>query len=145
MEKRFDTNKLVPEIYNKVLELEKSIQASSLEKTHLELIKLRASQINGCAYCINMHTEDALKLGETVKRIALLNAWRDTDLFSAEEKVILAMTEEVTLIHQDGLSDSTYDKASKYFDKEYIALIIMTIITINAWNRIAISSKEIVR
>ena len=145
MEKRLDINKLVPEVYNKVLELEKSIQVSALDKIHLELIKLRASQINGCAYCLDMHTEDALKLGETVKRIALLNAWRDTEIFSTEEKVILEITEEVTLIHQEGLTDATYDKASRYFDKQYIALIIMTVITINAWNRIAISSKEIVK
>lgn len=145
MEKRLDISKLIPDVYQNVLRLEKSIQDSSLDQIHLELIKLRASQINGCAYCLNMHTEDALKIGETPKRIALLSAWRDTEIFTAEEKVILEMTEEVTLIHQNGLSDKTYEKAIQLFDKKYIALVIMTIVTINAWNRIAISSKEIVK
>lgn len=145
MEKRFDIHKIIPEVYNNVLGLEKSIQSSKLNKIHLELIKLRASQINECAYCLNMHSEDAMKLGETPKRIALLSAWRDTEVFSEEEKVILEMTEEVTLIHKKGLTDETYKKATQYFDAEYIALIIMTIVTINAWNRMAISAKEIVK
>lgn len=121
--------------------LESYLQTTQLTKTHKELIKIRASQINACAFCIDMHTKDAIKAGETEQRIFLLNAWRETDLFTDEEKIILAMTEEMTLIHQHGLTDKTYANAEKFFDQEYIAQIMMAIVTINAWNRIAISTK----
>jgi alkylhydroperoxidase family enzyme len=88
-----------------------------------------------------MHTKDALKNGETNQRIFLLNAWRETNLFTEEEKAILAITEEITLIHDRGLSDETYKKAEQLFDKNYIAQIIMAVVTINAWNRIAVSTN----
>jgi alkylhydroperoxidase family enzyme len=88
-----------------------------------------------------MHTKDALKNGETPQRIFLLNAWRETDLFTGEEKVILGITEEITLIHKQGLSNETYKKAEQVFDKNYIAQIIMAVVAINAWNRIAISTR----
>ena len=84
--------------------LEGYLASTPLKKSHKELIKIRASQINRCSYCIDMHTKDALKNGETNQRIFLLNAWRETDLFTEEEKAILAITEEVTLIHQQGLN-----------------------------------------
>jgi len=129
-----------PEAYKAMMGLERYIASSSLTPTHKELIKIRASQINGCAYCINMHTRDARKLGETEQRIYLLNAWRETTLYTPEEQVILAMTEEITLI-QNHLSQATYDNAKKVFDDNYIAQIIMMITTINAWNRIAIASE----
>lgn len=105
-----------------------------------ELIKIRASQINGCSYCLDMHTRDALKLGETQQRLFVLSAWRETDLFTAEEKALLALVEEVTLIHQKGVTDETYKGAEKFFSAETIAQIIMAIVLINAWNRIAIST-----
>ncbi len=124
-----------------MLGLEGYLAGTQLTKTHKELIKIRASQINGCAFCIDMHTKDALKNGETNQRIFLLNAWRETDLFSAEEKAILAITEEMTLIHQHGLSDASYQQALQFFDKNYIAQIILAVVTINAWNRIAISTQ----
>ncbi|MCH5600308.1 carboxymuconolactone decarboxylase family protein [Niabella ginsengisoli] len=141
MEKRPNIYETEPAGYKAMLGLEGYLAASQLSKTHKELIKIRASQINGCAYCIDMHTKDALKNGETNQRIFLLNAWRETDLFSKEEKVILAITEEITLIHQHGLSEATYQQAKELFDKNYIAQIIMMIVTINAWNRIAISTQ----
>lgn len=127
--------------YKAMMGLESYFQSTSLSKTLKELIKIRASQINGCAYCIDMHTKDALKNGETNQRIFLLNAWRETNLFTEEEKLILTMTEEITLIHQHGLSDETYALAEKFFDKNQIAQIIMSVVTINAWNRIAISTR----
>src|SRR5690606_5673990 len=108
---------------------------------HLELIKIRASQLNACAFCINMHTIDALKQGETSQRIFLLNAWKETSLFTEEERAVLAITEEVTLIHQNGLSDAVYKQAEQVFNQQYIAQIIMGVVTINAWNRIAISTR----
>lgn len=144
MENRFDMQQVEPNGYKAMFALENFIQNSQLSKTHIELIKIRASQINGCAFCIDMHTKDALKQGETAQRIFLLNAWKETELFSEEEKVVLAITEEVTLINQNGLTDAIYEHAAKLFDEHYIAQIIMAVATINAWNRIAISTKKTV-
>lgn len=140
METRVNILKTAPEAYKAMMGLEKFLASTSLKPIHKELIKIRASQINGCAYCINMHTRDARKMGETEQRIYLLNAWRETQLYTEEEQAILAMTEEITLI-QNHLSKATYDNARRLFDEEYIAAIIMMIITINAWNRIAISTE----
>ncbi|MDO5607979.1 MAG: carboxymuconolactone decarboxylase family protein [Capnocytophaga sp.] len=145
MEKRIDIQKIEPEAYKAMYALEGYLQKSGLSKAHLELIKIRASQINGCAFCINMHTADALKQGETAQRIFLLNAWRETELFTEEERVILAMTEEITHISQHGLSDETYRQAEKLFGENYLAQIIMAAVTINAWNRIAISTSKTVK
>jgi AhpD family alkylhydroperoxidase len=145
MEHRINIQELEPQAYEAMFALENYLQNSRLSKTHLELIKIRASQINGCAFCINLHTTDALKQGETAQRIFLLNAWKETELFTEEERIILAMTEEITHISQSGLSDETYQKAEKLFDENYIAQIIMAVVTINAWNRIAISTKKSVK
>ena len=128
------------ESYKAMMNLEMTLQNTLLSDIQKELIKIRASQINGCAFCLDMHTKDALKYGETAQRIFLLNAWKETDLFTHEEKVILAMTEEITLISKKGLADETYEKASQFFDEEQIKCIIMAVITINMWNRIAIST-----
>lgn len=145
MENRIDIQQVEPKAYQAMFALENYLQHAELSKTHLELIKLRASQINSCAFCINMHSADALQQGETARRIFLLNAWRETELFTEEERTILAMTEEITLIHQHGLSSQTYQQAEKLFTANYIAQIIMAISTINAWNRIAISTSRIVK
>ncbi len=142
MENRINIQQLAPKAYEQLINLGSLIQNSQLSSIHYELIKIRASQINHCAFCINMHTTDALKNGETNQRIFLLNAWRETELFDNEEKVILAMTEEVSLIHENGLSDSTYQEAKKLFDDSYIAQIIMAIVSINAWNRVAVSTNK---
>jgi alkylhydroperoxidase family enzyme len=91
-------------------------------------------------YCINMHAKEARNNGETEQRIYLLNAWRETNLFSDEEKALLALTEEVTLI-QHGVSNEIYQRAARFFDEHYLAQIIMAIVTINAWNRISITSR----
>ena len=141
MEKRLNMQETQAQAYKAMFGLEGYLQTTRLTKTHKELIKIRASQVNGCAFCIDMHTKDALKAGETGQRIFLLNAWKETNLFTNEEKAILAITEEMTLIHQHGLSDQTYTEATKYFDNEYLAQIMMAIVTINSWNRIAISTK----
>lgn len=140
METRVNILKTTPEAYKAMMALEKFLASTPLTPTHKELIKIRASQINGCAYCINMHTRDARKQGETEQRIYLLNAWRETKLYTEEEQAILALTEEVTLI-QNHVSKETYDNARRLFDEEYLAAIIMMITTINAWNRIAISTE----
>lgn len=144
MEKRIDIQQLEPDAFKAMFALENYLHNSGLSKTHFYLIKIRASQINGCAFCIDMHTSDALKQGETGQRIFLLNAWKETGLFTKEEKTILAITEEVTLISQNGLSDETYRQAEQLFDGNQIAQIIMAVVTINAWNRIVIGTKKTV-
>src|ERR1700712_2373384 len=98
MKTRINIEKVEPAGYKAVLGMEKYIESTSLTRIHKDLIKIRASQINGCAFCIDMHTKEARKAGETEQRIYSLNAWRDTTFFSEEERVILALTEEVTLI-----------------------------------------------
>ena len=140
METRVNILQTQPEAYKAMMGLEKYLATTSLAPIHKELIKIRASQINGCAFCLNMHTRDARKMGETEQRIYLLNAWRETTLYTEEEQAILAMTEEITLI-QNHLSKATYDNARKLFDEKHIADIIMMITTINAWNRIAIATE----
>lgn len=140
MERRINIKETEPGAYKAMLALETYLKTSKLSSTHKELIKIRASQINGCAFCINMHAKEARLHGETEQRIYLLNAWKETDLFTEEEKAILALTEEVTLI-QYGVSDETYQRAAKFFDEHYVAQIIMTIVTINAWNRISVTSR----
>jgi AhpD family alkylhydroperoxidase len=141
MEKRININEIEPQAIKAMYALEGYLGTTQLSNTHKELIKIRASQINGCAFCIDMHTKDALKYGETNQRIFLLNAWRETNLFTEEEKVILAITEEITLIHNRGLSDETYQKAEQFFSKNAIAQLIMAVVTINGWNRIAVSTQ----
>eukprot|EP01034_Spumella_vulgaris_P016953 gene16953-21617_t len=140
MKPRINIQKLEPAAYHALLGFEKYLAASSLQPRHKELIKIRASQINGCAFCLDMHTRDARKQGETEQRIYTLPAWRDTDFFTPEEQAILALTEEVTLI-SGHVSDATYEKAAEVLDEHYLAQVIMAIIAINAWNRVAISTK----
>ena len=140
MEKRINIDETEPQAYKAMYALEGYLANSQLSKSHKELIKIRASQINGCAFCIDMHTKDALKNGETQQRIFLLSAWREASIFCEEEKVILALTEEITLIHNKGLTDATYLRALDLFGKNYLAQMIMAVVTINAWNRIAVST-----
>lgn len=142
MTTRINIAKTEPAAVKAMYALESYLATSALTTTHKELIKIRASQVNGCAYCINMHTVDARKNGETEQRIYLLNAWKEVHgLYTEEERVILAITEEVTLIANTGLSDHTYQKAKSILDDNYIAQVIMLVITINAWNRIAIATQ----
>ncbi|MET3038469.1 carboxymuconolactone decarboxylase family protein [Chryseobacterium sp. NRRL B-14859] len=127
--------------YKAMLGLEGYLQTISLNPIQKELIKIRASQINKCAFCLDMHTKDALKYGENPQRIFILNGWREAEeFFTEEEQVLLAMTEEITLISHEGLTEETYQKAKTVFDDHQIAQIIIAIVTINAWNRIAVST-----
>ncbi|WP_210115984.1 carboxymuconolactone decarboxylase family protein [Hymenobacter wooponensis] len=130
-----------PEAYKAMFGLEKYLSTSKLSAAHKHLIKVRASQLNKCAYCINMHTQEARKDGETEQRLYLLSAWRETSLFTPDEKALLALTEEVTFIGRAGVSDATYQQAAALFDEHYLAQAIMAMVVINAWNRIAISTE----
>jgi AhpD family alkylhydroperoxidase len=145
MQKRFNIKVAAPNALKAMIGLETYLSQCSISKTTKELIKIRASQINGCAYCINIHAQDAIRNGETAQRIFLLNAWREAEsIFTEEEKVVLAITEEITLIHQSGLSDDTYTKALQFFSETQIADIITAVITINLWNRVVLSTHLLI-
>lgn len=136
MSKRFS---IEPTAYQAMEALENYLKNSGLDKKHSELIKIHASQINGCAYCINMHTKDARALGETEQRIYALNAWRETPFFSPEERAILALTEDITNI-KHGMNEKTLEEAEKVLDRHTISKVIMAAVIINAWNRIGIGT-----
>lgn len=139
MEKRFTLAQVHPNAWAAMMELSKLTLGTSLSGTEGELVKIRASQVNGCAFCIDMHTKDARKKGETEQRIYSLNAWRDTGFFSDRERALLALTEEITLI-QGHVKDETFKAAVDQFGEKGTAEIIMAIVIINSWNRIAIST-----
>lgn len=142
MKTRFVMEKVNPKGYSGMIELEKAQMSAEIDPKMKELIKIRASQINGCAFCLDMHTKDARKAGETEQRIYALNAWRETPFFTAEERAVLALTEAVTLITEGHVPDDVYNEARSHFDEAVIGEIIMAIVTINAWNRIAISTRK---
>ncbi len=142
MKARFKIAKVYPPAYKAIDSLDNLVAASSVDKWHQELIRIRASQINGCAYCVNMHTQDALKLSIDPRKTSLISVWREAkNVFTEEEQLLLQMTEELTLIHQHGLSDAVYEKAIELFGEEKTAQIIMVIITINVWNRVGVGLK----
>lgn len=142
MQDRVNIQQTKPDAIKAMYHLSTVIGKSTLPEKLKHLITMRSSQINSCAFCINMHTKEALESGETQQRIFLLSAWRETTLFTDEEKAILALTEEVTLISQHGVSDSVYKEVEKFFSPETISELIMSIILINAWNRIAVSTHQ---
>jgi AhpD family alkylhydroperoxidase len=142
MSKRINFNDVQPGAYDAMDALDKFVAETSIDKLHREFIKIRASQLNGCAYCVDSHSHDALKLGESLQKILLISAWREAkNIFSEEERLLMRMTEEITLIHQHGLSDEVYQRAIQLFGEEKTAQIIMAIITINAWNRIGVATE----
>lgn len=123
-----------------LLKLEQSLHGV-IDPIIMELIKIRASQINGCAYCLNMHVVDALKLGETMTRIVLLDAWWETNEFSAKEKVVLELVERVTLISSHHMDEAFYDKLAEFFSDEEFTYLVLLISQINTWNRINIATS----
>ena len=140
MEQRVNIEQKQSDTWKAMYQLSAVISKSSLSPILKHLIKVRTSQINSCAYCINMHTKEDLQIGETQQRLFVLSAWRETNLFTDEEKAVLALTEEVTLIHNKGVSDETYKAAEKFFSAETIGEIIMSTVLMNMWNRIAVST-----
>jgi AhpD family alkylhydroperoxidase len=122
-------------------EVESYIQTCGLEKSLIELVKMRASQINGCAYCLDMHSRDARRNGETEQRLYLLNAWAESSLYSARERAALAWTEALTLIAETRAPDEAYDQVRRQFDDKGIADLTTLIGMINLWNRMAIGLR----
>lgn len=129
-----------PKVYEIMSQFEKYLEESDLSKIHKELIKIKASQLNNCGYCLNLHSKEALKSGESETKIYMLPVWQKVPHFySEEEQVVLQMTEEITFI-QNGLSDETYNKAMSLFSENYVSQLIAAIIVINAWNRIGVAT-----
>ncbi|WP_429843173.1 carboxymuconolactone decarboxylase family protein [Brevibacillus sp. FIR094] len=140
MQARFNHRAANPEALQTMLKLENFVNESGLDKKLIELIKIRASQINGCAFCMDMHTQDARKLGETEQRIYLLSLWRESAVYTEAERAVLALTEAVTVITANGVSEELYQQVREHFDENQYVALIMAINTINSWNRIAIST-----
>ena len=143
MKSRMNFYQAAPDTMKALEAVEAQIKASGLEKSLIELVKIRASQINGCAFCINMHTTDARKQGETEQRLYLLNAWRESPLYTDRERAALAWTEAVTLIAETHAPDDIYEEVRAQFSEAETVNLTMLIGAINAWNRIAISFRAI--
>jgi len=130
----------LPQAYQPLIALDKILETTAIEPLQKELIKIRAAQLNGCAYCLNKHSSEAIKLGERVGRIAVLSAWREaTNWFSEKDQLILELTEAVTLIAGNGLPEPLLQKAIDVFGELTTTQIIMCIISINTWTRIGVS------
>lgn len=143
MQSRLDFYTIAPDAGKLMMEFEKYIQKTNLDLTLLELVKVRASQINGCAFCLDMHTKDARANGETEMRLYTLDAWRETDFYTERERAALALTETVTKISENHISDELYHEVKQQFnDKDFIDLV-HAINTINNWNRIAITTRMV--
>lgn len=135
MKERLNYAEVSPEAVKAMRELEKYVAASGLEPPLYELVKTRASQINGCAYCLDMHTKDARKAGETEQRLYALSAWRETPFFTERERAALEWTEALTVISENDVPDSLYDSVRKHFDEKEMVALSMAIVAINGWNR----------
>ncbi|MDR8391366.1 carboxymuconolactone decarboxylase family protein [Aliifodinibius sp. S!AR15-10] len=132
--------KAAPEIYEAMSEAETQVKAFDIEPKLKELIKIRASQINGCGYCIDLHTRDARAIGESEQRIYALSAWWETPFFTEKEQLVLRLTEAVTQISEEGVPEELREEAIKMLGEQGFAHVVFTIITINSWNRLAIPS-----
>jgi len=143
MKPRMNYYQAAPDTIKALVALEEQIQASGLEKSLIELVKTRASQINGCAFCINMHTQDARKQGETEQRLYLLNAWRESPLYTDRERAALAWTEALTLIAETHAPDDVYEGVRAHFSETETVNLTMLIGAINAWNRLAIAFRAV--
>ena len=137
---RMDISKIAPDAFAHIFQLEQAI-AKHVESKLLHLLKLRASQINGCAFCIAMHTDEALRDGESAERVTLLDAWPEAPLYSDRERAALAWVEELTLIADSGASSETFEALKAHFSQEEIGWLTLAAMQINSWNRIAIASR----
>ena len=137
---RMDLSKTAPDAYRHFLQLEGLI-GQHIDRKILHLVKMRASQINGCAYCLAMHTDEALRDGEPTERLTLLDAWEESTLYSEKERAALAWTEEVTLIADSGASKDSFEALKAHFSEDEIGWLTLAATMINNWNRLAISSR----
>ena len=143
MEPRIEYAKVAPGAVSAMLGLETYIHYCELERSLIELVKLRASQLNGCAYCVDMHTKDARAQGETEQRLYAVVVWEETPFFTERERAALAWTEAVTLVGQGHVSDDVYRQARRNFSDKELVDLTLAIIAINGWNRLAISFRTV--
>ena len=138
---RIDYTSVFPAGMRAMVSLQRAVDAAGLEPRLLELVKMRASQINGCAYCLDVHSKDARALGESEQRLHLLAAWRDAPCYDARERAALAWCEQLTLIAEEGAPDALYEKVEESFSPDEIVALTLAIVAINGWNRLAISMR----
>jgi AhpD family alkylhydroperoxidase len=143
MKARLNPYQAAPELMKALAAFGSQVEGSGLEPALVELVKTRASQINGCAYCIHMHTRDARARGETEERLYLLDAWRESPLYSERERAALAWTEAVTLVAQTHVPDAVFEEVLRHFTEAELARLTLVVATINAWNRVAISFRSV--
>jgi AhpD family alkylhydroperoxidase len=143
MKPRLNPYQAAPNSMKALAALEAQVANSGLDSRLMELVKIRASQINGCAFCLNMHTQDARAKGESEERIYLLDAWRESPLYTAHERAALAWTEAVTLVSQTHVPDAVYEEVRAEFEPEELVKLTLLVATINAWNRFAVSFRSI--
>ncbi|HEY7414311.1 MAG TPA: carboxymuconolactone decarboxylase family protein [Ktedonobacteraceae bacterium] len=134
--------KAAPEAYRAMAQLESYVKGCGLEHSLLELVKMRASQLNGCAYCLDMHSKDARAAGESEQRLYLLSAWREAPFYSERERAALEWTEALTLVANDHVPDDVYERVHPHFTDKELADLSLAICTINSWNRLAMSSRS---
>lgn len=142
MKTRLDYAHAAPAASRAMLGLEQFVRACGLESSLIELVKLRASQINGCAYCLDMHTKDARAAGETEQRLYLLSAWREAPFYTDRERAALEWTEAVTLVADTHVPDEVFERVRPHFSEAELVNLTMAIVTINGWNRLAISFRS---
>lgn len=141
MESRLNPFKAAPKAYQAMAALGHYADSSGLERPLLELVKMRSSQINGCAYCLDMHSKDARALGETEQRLYLLDAWRESPFYTDRERAALEWTAAVTLITEGHVPDDVYERVTLQFTSEELANLTLAIVTINGWNRLSIAFR----
>jgi len=139
---RLDYRVVLPETMDAMRQLERVVEASTLEPALRELVKLRASQMNGCAYCVDMHTKDARAMGEDEQRLHLVAVWREAPVFSARERAALAWTEALTLLSETGAPDDVHAEVARRFSPEEQVALTLAIVAINGWNRLAVGFRQ---
>lgn len=142
MKTRIEYAKVAPGAYKAMLGLEQYVRGCGLEPSLLELVKMRASQLNGCAFCLDMHSQDARAAGETEQRLYLLDAWREAPFYSERERAALAWTEAVTMVSGGHVPDDVYAAARERFTEEELVNLTMAVVAINGWNRLAIGFRS---
>ncbi len=143
MSQRIDYAATAPDGYRAMAGLERYVRSSGLEPRLLELVKIRASQINGCAFCIDMHTKDAVAEGESLQRIVALDAWRETPFYSERERAALTWTETVTRVGETHVPDDVYDEVRRHFSEKELVDLTLAVVVINGWNRLAVSFRQL--
>lgn len=135
---RLSYAKTLPQGYRAMFEMQKVVDECSLDHKLIELVKIRSSQINGCAFCLDMHTKDARAIGETEQRIYMLNAWKESNLYTERERAALLWCETLTLVSSSGAPDNIYEQIEKVFSQKEIVELTFAVVTINSWNRLSI-------